>query len=335
MAVAMYEDVSATQTAVAAVELSVCIANWNCRELLRRCLSSLLNQPQGVRFEIIVVDNGSTDGAAAMVAHEFPHVRLIRNGNNRGFSTASNQAAAVARGNLLLFLNNDTLVPPYTLRQFARFFEQYPDTAMIGPRLVGADGRYQISYRRKPSLGALLHRIGLLRWTGLFRRAYYDYRRSDYQPHGVREVEILMGAAVVLTRDVFERGGRWDEAFRFGVEDIDLSTQVSSLGPVLYFGEAEITHFGREASRANVRFSAPNVVIGYVRYFRKSGVSPWALFAYKLMLTLDAPIQLFGKMIQTALRSLRRKPEKAARSRRAAAGIGHFLWNDLGRFWKA
>ncbi|MBY0459758.1 MAG: glycosyltransferase, partial [Gemmataceae bacterium] len=98
-----------------APDVSVCIANWNCAALLRGCLRSLFEQDQGVTFEVVVADNGSTDGAAEMIAAEFPQVTLIRNGDNRGFAVASNQAAAVARGRFLFFLNNDTLVPPGAL----------------------------------------------------------------------------------------------------------------------------------------------------------------------------------------------------------------------------
>src|SRR6266481_7184863 len=75
------------------IDVSVCIANWNCRELLRGCLQSLTEDAQGVRLETIVVDNASTDGADVMVAQHFPSVRLIRNRENRGFARASNQAA--------------------------------------------------------------------------------------------------------------------------------------------------------------------------------------------------------------------------------------------------
>ena len=74
--------------------VSICIPNWNCRAVLHGCLESLLRQPQGVRLEVIVVDNASTDGAAELVAREFPEVVLIRNSSNRGFSAANNQAAA-------------------------------------------------------------------------------------------------------------------------------------------------------------------------------------------------------------------------------------------------
>src|SRR5881227_2744754 len=83
---------------VASPAVSVCIANWNCVGLLRRCLESLFDQDQGTSFEVIVVDNASADGAADMVADEFPRVTLVRNRENRGFSTANNQAAALSRG---------------------------------------------------------------------------------------------------------------------------------------------------------------------------------------------------------------------------------------------
>src|SRR5262249_54119604 len=134
-----------------APDVSVCIANWNCRELLRRCLESLFDQPQGVRFEVVVVDNGSADGAPEMGVAEFPQVTLIRNAENRGFSKANNQAAVVARGRFLFFLNNDTVVPPNTLRQFLEFAEANPSVGMVGPRLRGSDGGFQISYRRRPT----------------------------------------------------------------------------------------------------------------------------------------------------------------------------------------
>src|SRR5262249_12845721 len=155
--------------------VSVCIANWNCRDLLRGCLQSLTSRRQGVRVEVIVVDNASADGAAEMVAREFPHVRLIRNSHNVGFARASNQAARRATGRYLFFLNNDTLVPPGALRRLVELARGRPDAGLIGPRLVDGHGRTQRSARSRPSVAALLHRISWLRWTGLFRAAYRRY----------------------------------------------------------------------------------------------------------------------------------------------------------------
>jgi GT2 family glycosyltransferase len=288
-----------------------------------------------VPFEVIVVDNASADGAADVVAREFPQVRLVRNPTNRGFSRANNQAAALARGRYLFFLNNDTVVPRHTLREFVAFADANPDVGMVGPRLRGADGEFQISYRRRPTVGALLHRVSLLRWTGLFRRAYYAYRRDAFDPDGVRQVEVLMGAAVFLPRDVFDRSGRWDEQYRFGGEDLDLSTQVGRRNPLIYVGSVEIVHYGRVASRANVGFAAPNVAIGYVHYFRKAGAGRPLLWAYKLLVTLDAPVQCGGKLLQAAVRLARGDRAKAAKSWLAARGLWHFLRRDLGRFWQA
>lgn len=315
--------------------VSVCIANWNCCELLHGCLNSLYENDQGVPFEVIVADNASTDGAAEMVAEKFPEARLIRNRSNLGFSIANNQAARLARGDYLFFLNNDTLVPERTLAEFVDYARSNPEAGMIGPRLRGGDGELQISYRRKPTLEALLHRVSLLRWTGLFREAYYDYRRNSFDPDGVRPVEVLMGAAVFLPRDAFDASGRWDETYRFGGEDLDLSTQVGRTRTVMYVGDLEIVHFGRVASRANVGFSSPNVAIGYVRYFRKSGVRPSKLRLYKALVTLDAPLQGAAKLVQAGIRWLRGDRERAAKSRLAANGLWHFLTRDLIRFWRA
>ncbi len=317
------------------IDVSVCIANWNCRDYLRGCLESLHDQPQGVRLETIVVDNGSGDGAADMVRREFPEVVLIRNQENRGFARASNQAAAVARGHTLFFLNNDTLVPAFTLKHLLDFARTHPEVGMIGPRLRDGDGNLQISYRGRPTIPAMLHRLLLLRWIGLFRHAYRRYRRSTFQAGSVCPVEMLMGAAVLIPRHVFEACGRWDEDYPFGGEDIDLSNRVGQTHPLIYLPEVEITHFGRISSRQNIEFATPNVLIGYVHYFRKSGASPIALTLYKLLVTLDTPLQLLSKLGQFCWRRLCRRAEQAHRSWLAILGLWHFLRLDLGRFWRA
>jgi N-acetylglucosaminyl-diphospho-decaprenol L-rhamnosyltransferase len=319
----------------ASPEVSVCIANWNCIALLRRCLQSLFEQSQGASFEVVIADNGSTDGAAEMVQAEFPQVVLIRNADNRGFARASNQAAAVARGRFLFFLNNDTLVPANALREFLDLAEANPSVGMFGPRLRGTDGLFQISYRRRPTMAALLHKVSLLRWTGLFRRAYYEYRRATFDPAHVRSVEVLMGAAVFLSREMFEASGRWDEGYGFGVEDIDFSTQVNRRGPLMFVTNVEIVHHGRAAGRANVHFAAPNVAIGYIRYFRKSGTSRAALVTYKALVTLDAPVQIGLKLLEASWRYATGRPEKAKKSLLAVRGLWAFLRHELVRFWKA
>src|SRR5581483_6236825 len=176
------------------IDVTVCIANWNCREMLRGCLASLYEQPQGVRLETIVVDNASEDGAADMVAEEFPEVRLHRNAANVGFARANNQAARLARGRYLFFLNNDTVLPSGTLQRLLAFAKAQPHAGIIGPLLRDGEGKVQSSYRLRPTIGTLLHRTCLLRWTGLLRHGYERYRRQDGDLKTSRPVEVLMGA---------------------------------------------------------------------------------------------------------------------------------------------
>src|SRR5438046_3677582 len=119
---------------VDAIDISVCIVNWNCRALLRGCLESLRRQPAGIRWEVIVVDNGSKDGAADMVERDFHETTLVRNGTNFGFSRANNQAARLACGRYLSFLNNDTLVPPRALAESVDVAAAHPPIGIDAPR---------------------------------------------------------------------------------------------------------------------------------------------------------------------------------------------------------
>ncbi len=318
-----------------AIDISVCIVNWNCREMLRACLRSLLEQPQDVSLEVIIVDNNSTDDSCAMVAEEFPEVLLIRNADNRGFSTANNQAAEQARGRYVFFLNNDTVVPERSLSRLVKFADAHPEVGMVGPRLRDPSGRLQISYRQSPSVWALLHRTQLFRWTGLVRRTYRQYRRQSFDPQVQRRVAVLMGAAVLLPRQLFLDCGGWDERYHFGGEDIDLSHRINQRRQVVYLPSVEITHHGRVSSRQNIAYAEPNVAIGYATFLRNSGTRPGHLLLYKLIITCDAPLKLMSKALQFTLRQIRGQRSKAKKSSLALQGVWAFLRSGLGPFWRA
>ncbi len=229
-------------------------------------------------------------------------------------------------------MNNDTVVPPLALRELHNYAEAHLEAGLIGPRLVDANGRRQISFRRKPSLAALLHRTMLLRWTNLFKPSYESYRRTHFREEEECAVEVLMGAALLIRRELFHDCGRWDEGFRFGVEDVELSVRVGKTHQLIYLPRVEVLHHGRISSRSNVTFVAPNLLIGYVHYFRKTGESNLAITAFKLFISLDAPLQALFRYIQYSWRTLFGCPKKAARCRENARGLWHFVRYDLGRF---
>ena len=315
--------------------VSVCVVNWNCRPLLHACLRSLTSKLQCVRLEVIVVDNGSTDGAAAMVARCFPRVVLIRNDDNAGFARANNQAARLARGRYLFFLNNDTVVPPGALRRLVDYARAHPEIGLLGPRLRDPRGRVQDSCRHRPTVAALLHRTSLLRWTGLFRAAYRRYRARDGAGDAVRPAEVLMGAALLMRRDVFREVGGWDEGYTFGGEDIDLCTRVGRVHPVVHHPGVEIVHHGRASSRRRIDYVYGHTLTGIARSVRKAGGSSAALTLYKLAVTLDAPLQWLRLACQYGWRKARGKASGAERSRVALRGVGAFLLRGLPTFWKA
>jgi len=316
--------------------VSVCIANWNCQELLRQCLESLHGSDQGVPFETIVVDNASSDGSAAMIAEAFPQVQVICNSTNLGFSRANNQAARRASGRFLFFLNNDTVLPPGTLGRLAAFLDAHPEVGMIGPRLRDPRGRVQVSFRPQPTVWSLLHRTTLLRWSGLCRDSYRRFRRAELESMEPRSVEVLMGAAVLISRRLFDTVGGWDEDFDFGGEDMELSHRVRRRAPLMHVPSVEITHFGRSSTRRNIAFAAPRIAAGFVRCLRKTGSATEAeLLVYKTLVSLDAPLQFMVKLGQYILRTLGGRNLKAAKSLVEVRTRWNFLRHGLIAFWRA
>ncbi len=281
------------------------------------------------------MDNGSTDGAADMVAGEFPDVILEPNGANLGFARACNQAARWARSRYLFFLNNDTLVPPGTLGRLVAHAEAHPEIGILGPRLVGGQGDVQVSYRQRPSVPALLHRTNLFRWSGLLRVAYQRYRRQHGDPNAARSVEVLMGAAMLIRRDVFLGCGGWDEGFTFGGEDIDLCTRVGRTRPIVYLPTVSIVHYGRMSTRRHLEYTATHIAVGTVRYLRKHGCSRAAVLLYKVAVTLDVPLIFMDKGLQYLWRRLRRRPAQAEKTLLILRGLRHFVQRGLVAFWKA
>lgn len=285
---------------------------------------------------MLVVDNASTDGAADLVARAFPRVRLIRNRDNVGYARACNQAAQLARGRYLLFLNNDTVVPRHALARLVAHARAHPEAGLVGPLLRDGAGRVQHSARAAPSVAALLHRLTLLRWTGLFRTAYRHYRGREADDRTTRPVEVLMGAALLMPRRLWRAIGGWDEGYAFGGEDIDLCARVRAGGhAVVYHPAVEITHLGRVSSRQRNGFVHASTLAGITRSLRQAGTAPGVLFAYKVAVTLDLPLRGLVLAARYLQARLRRRAAAAERARLDLVGLAYLVCRGLGAFWRA
>jgi GT2 family glycosyltransferase len=226
-------------------------------------------------------------------------------------------------------------VAPGTLRRLRDFLRAHPEVGLVGPQLRDADGRPQVSARGRPTVGALLHRVELLRRTGLFRAAYRRYRGRDGDSAATRPVEVLMGAALFTRRRVFRECGPWDEGYTFGGEDIDLCDRVGRHYRVVYHPEIGVTHFGRASSRQHAGYARVHTVAGITRFLRRGGTPAAAVWAYKAALTLDAPVQWLLHAGQYVCRLLCGRHAKAAKSRQVMRAAGHFLRHGLVPLWRA
>ena len=310
------------------VDLSVVIVNWNVRELLRRCLASILEagsweleagtaraEPEAcnLKLEIIVVDNASSDGSVEMLQAEFPNVRLIANERNLGFTRGNNQGLAASRGRYILFLNPDTEVVGDALATMVRYMDAHPDVGALGPQLRYPDGSVQSSRRRFPTLGTAFFESTLLElwWPGnpWARR----YRMAD-QPDGVeQEVDWVVGACLLARRETLEQVGSFDESFFMYSEEMDLCRRIRAAGwRVVYLPTAQVIHHEGKSSEQVVPARHIHFQTSKVRYFRKYHGS-WAAEVLRLFLLATYVYQTVEEGLKWLLGH--KRPLRAARVR--------------------
>ena len=233
------------------VHLSVVVLSWNTRELLGACLASLARDVPCEPREIIVVDNGSADGSAEMVARDHPEVRLIRNAENRLYAEANNQGARAARGRYLCLLNSDTEVRPGALDRLTRFLEDHPDHAAAAPMLVNPDGSVQRACRRFPTLlDPLLDStsLGILP-PGSWLKGWNGMRGFDHR-HG-RDVEQPPGACFAMRTEEYLAMDGLDPDMSLFYNDVDLCLRLRRRGRrIRYLVEAEVMHHQGASTRA-------------------------------------------------------------------------------------
>ncbi|MEW6071441.1 MAG: glycosyltransferase family 2 protein [Planctomycetota bacterium] len=237
-----------------AVELSIVIPSWNTRELLATCLERLAaaDKPPS---EVIVVDNGSADGSAAMVAARHPGAILVRNARNEGFARGCNQGLRLARGRLALLLNTDTEVAPDAIRRLVLFLAAHPEHGAVAPRLVHAGGHTQRTVMAFPNLRSVLFfGTPLERWFPRSRELVRYFMR-DWDQETSRDVDQPPAACLLVRREVFEAIGLLDEKLWLFFNDVDFSRRMAQAGwRTHYLADAVVVHHVGASTAQFARF---------------------------------------------------------------------------------
>ena len=238
-----------------APKLSIVIVNYNTRELLRACLQSVLKSQDAPTMELFVVDNASSDNSGAMVASEFPSVKLIQSGTNRGYAYANNLALRRCRGEYLLLLNPDTVVPPRALKQMVDFMDNHPEAGIAGPKLVRDNGSLDLACRRSfPTPEVSFYRmLGLSKLFPRSRR-FGRYNLTYLDPDRPTEVDSVVGAFMMVRAAAAEQVGFLDESFFMYGEDIDWALRIKARGwTALYNPAVVVLHLKGASSRRHPR----------------------------------------------------------------------------------
>ena len=229
--------------------LSVIIVTYNSRDDVERCLESLTEGTE-VDHEIVVVDNASQDGTVAYVRERWPGVRTIQASENLGFARANNVGIRQTSGELVLLLNPDTVVPPGAVDRLVAVLERHPHTAIVGPRIVDADGRAELSFGRMISPVAEVRQKALVlgRQRGVPGVGWIIERMTRTSRH----VDWVSGACLLARRADLDAVGLFDERFFLYTEDVDLCAAVRARGRHVRFAAGvHIVHLrGRSGASA-------------------------------------------------------------------------------------
>ena len=229
------------------IDVSIFIVHYNTPGLLKQTLKGIRKAAPQVSYEVIVVDNNPKVRVAEMVAREFPEAKLLVSDRNLGFGGGMNMAMQTAKGRYWFVFNPDMALFSGAIEELVRFMDGHTDVGMAGPKLLHPDRSLQFSCFRFETPSVILYRrIPLLRWLPSARRAVQSYLMSDWDHAETRNVDYLLGAAMLVRREAAEQVGGFDPGFFVYFEDQDWCRRFWKAGwRVVYHPKASIVHYHR------------------------------------------------------------------------------------------
>ena len=240
------------------MKLSIVIPTYNAHEWIEQCIDSIHHHGPSCDYEIVVVDDRSTDDTLAIVREKFPDVRLFSNETNVGFGRTVNVGFGASTGQYLLVLNNDTWMHDGALDALIRYLEEHPDTGIVGPKVLSGNGSLQQQCRRKipTPLAALCYFTGLAKLFPKNPRVA-GYLMTSADENRTTDVDAVSGACLLVRREVLNEIRGFDEDFYLYGEDMDFCWRTKLAGwKVVYHPAATLTHFGGQGGTGKRRLSA-------------------------------------------------------------------------------
>lgn len=254
------------------MKLSIIILCWNDLKVIENCLDSIYATEDSIQFEVIVSDNGSTDGSIEFVRKSYPQVRVIENGVNLRFAKANNVGIRASQGDYVLILNPDTLIHVGTLDQILRFADKHPEAGAFGCKVLNFDGSHQRSGRPFPTTRSEWIVALNLRPLAHLSKWFVSDNYPGWAGETQRTVDWLSGCFILVRGELLKRLGGFDEQFFYYYEDMDLCHRIWNAGySVLYTPEVAITHLGGQSTNKRfprINFALDSQITRY-RYFYK------------------------------------------------------------------
>jgi GT2 family glycosyltransferase len=304
--------------------LSIIVVTWNGKKYALECLESLTSKPFRFAVEIIVVDNGSTDGTPKAIRTEFPDFRLIENHANLGFARANNIGMASSSGKYVCLVNSDVVIPAGCLEKMVEYMESHPKIGVLGPKMLSPDGGVGASVMRLPTVwNTLCCALGL---HTIFPRSELlgGFLMDAYPYDSIEEVEVLTGWFWMIPRTALNMVGGLDERFFMYGEDIDWCHRFRDAGwQVVFYPDADALHYGAASSQeAPSRFYV-EMRRANLQYFRKHhGVL--GVFGYQFAIWVHEISRVFGYSVLYCF-SRQRRSESAIKIQRSILCIRWML----------
>jgi GT2 family glycosyltransferase len=250
--------------------VSVVIVVWNAKKYVLECLESLREWCQSAYAEVIVVDNASSDGTPELIEQRFPEFKLIRNPENFGFAKANNIGIAQSTGSYVCLVNSDVKFTEDCITPMVKYMNANPGVAMLGPKMLAADGIVRRSTMRFPTVwSTFCHALGL---DVIFKksRVFGGWLMADFDHMRTMPVQVLNGWFVVVRRSAMEQVGLLDAQFFMYGEDMDWCKRFHEAGHnIVFFAGAEAIHYGGgSSSSAPIQFYLEQCRANW-RYWRK------------------------------------------------------------------